>query len=140
MSGHADGASPVGGGGHEDGAPSRRVLVADDDEDVREMLVLFLEDEGFEVAVAKDGSEALARLMNEEYHAVVLDNRMPGLTGVEVYRALATHGRRVPVILVTAAAQVQVLAASLGIRCFLGKPFPLPALLAILERAPDRCM
>jgi CheY-like chemotaxis protein len=124
--------SPPGPSKHE----PRRVLIADDDDDVREMLAAFLEDEGWEVVVAKDGQEALARLTSEDFHVVMLDQRMPKLTGSEVYRELAGRGRALPVILVTAADQIEDLARSLGIRYFLKKPFSLVALLALLEEVP----
>jgi two-component system response regulator (stage 0 sporulation protein F) len=114
----------------------RRVLIADDDDDVRDMLATFLGDEGWEVVEAKDGQEALDRLTSEDFHLVMLDQRMPKLTGSEVYLQLAGRGRTAPVILVTAANQIEDLARSLGIRYFLRKPFSLVALLAMLEEVP----
>lgn len=127
--------------GAEDGQGTwaRRVLLADDDDDIREVISMLLQDEGWEVVEAKDGAEALTHLLAEDFHAVVLDHRMPKLTGSEVYRQLVANGRQASVILVTAADSVEAIAADLGIRCFLGKPFSLGDLLEAVRDAPRRC-
>ncbi len=127
---------PAAGGA---GAPPKRVLIADDDDDLREALAEVLRDEGWDVVEARDGDEAFQWMSTHDFHAVVLDERMPGRRGSEAYKAVCALGSRPPVILVTAAAQIESLAASLGIRCFLGKPFRLEALLELVETAPDRC-
>ncbi|MFT3766805.1 MAG: response regulator [Minicystis sp.] len=118
---------------------ARRVLIADDDADLREVLAEVLRDEGWDVSEARDGEEAFAILMAETFDAVVLDHRMPRMTGSDVCLALAAAGRRAPIILVTAAERVAELAASLGIRWYLGKPFQLTDLIALLDRTPQLC-
>jgi two-component system chemotaxis response regulator CheY len=81
-----------------------RVLVVDDSADVRFMLVILLEEAGMEVEEAASGIEALHRLADPEagVDAVVLDQRMPGLTGLEVARTLVERGAHPPLVLFSA--------------------------------------
>jgi signal transduction histidine kinase/ActR/RegA family two-component response regulator len=70
----------------------RRILVVDDDEAIRALLCAVLTDEGFEVAAAVDGREALQHLDGEDADAVICDVNMPGMGGREFYEALrGTH-------------------------------------------------
>lgn len=63
-----------------------RILVADDDQGIRLVLSTHLRRRGWEVDEAVDGTDAIDRLEHEEYDAVVLDQKMPGRTGIEVAR------------------------------------------------------
>lgn len=63
-----------------------RILIADDEAGIRLVLATHLRRRGWEVDEAVDGTAALDRLQHEEYDAVVLDHRMPGMTGIEVAR------------------------------------------------------
>jgi two-component system alkaline phosphatase synthesis response regulator PhoP len=77
--------------------PIRKVLVADDDPDILEILRYNLVQEGYEVFTAKDGDEALEKAKKNLPDLIVLDVMMPRKTGVEVcqlLRALATIWRR----------------------------------------------
>ncbi|OUL36607.1 two-component system response regulator [Nostoc sp. T09] len=113
----------------------RKVVIADDDDDSREMLVFLLEDEGWEVREARDGREALERVVNERPDLLILDNRMPELTGAEVYQHLQAKGINLAVVLATAYGHVEELASSLGISYFLNKPYDPTELLKIIESA-----
>ena len=83
------------------------VLVADDDEDILELVAFRLERAGYEVITARDGTEALAAARERHPDLAVLDVMMPGMTGYDVTRELrgddATRG--IPVILLTARVQ-----------------------------------
>ena len=69
-----------------------RVLIVDDDEDIRHTLRLLLEDEGYGVAEAIDGEEGYRRLASEQTpHVVLLDVLMPKLTGFEILQRLDAH-------------------------------------------------
>ena len=112
------------------------VLVADDDDDVRSALGDLLAGTlGCERVEARDGIEALAALRAGGIDAVLLDHRMPGLTGAEVVRQLRVEGITTPVVLMTAASDVRRLAEELGLPLWLGKPFGLDQLLDQVERA-----
>jgi DNA-binding response OmpR family regulator len=81
-----------------------RVLVADDDDDLLELACMQLEEEGYEVERAHDGSQALRLAREGEFDLCVFDVHMPGLQGHEVLRELRndTETKRIPVILTTA--------------------------------------
>ncbi len=83
---------------------SPRILVADDDDGLRQLFRLVLQKEGFEVIEASDGEEALARALDSSPALILLDVMMPRLNGYEVCRRLKSDQRtwRVPVIFVSA--------------------------------------
>jgi two-component system, OmpR family, response regulator MprA len=113
-----------------------KVLVVDDERAVRESLRRALELEGYEVELAEDGDVALARLAsNGQPDAVILDVMMPTLDGLEVCRRLRRSGNAVPVLMLTARAEVDSRVAGLdaGADDYLPKPFALEELLARLR-------
>ncbi len=69
-------------------SPLGRILVVDDEEDIRSMLGIVLSGEGWEVDDASGGAQALTMCASRKYDVVVLDLRMPGLTGLDVAREL----------------------------------------------------
>jgi DNA-binding response OmpR family regulator len=85
----------------------RTVLVADDDEDILELVSFRLERAGYEVVTARDGAGALAAAQEHLPDLAVLDVMMPGLNGYEVTQRLRADGatRDIPVILLTARVQ-----------------------------------
>lgn len=97
-----------------------RILVVDDEPGNRFMARLLLEEEGFEVDEAADGYEALAACAACAFDLVVLDQRMPGLTGVEVAIKLRAEGWATPLVLYSAyvadAIEVVAQADDLGLR------------------------
>jgi two-component system, OmpR family, response regulator MprA len=113
------------------------VLVVDDERSVRDALRRALELEGYDVELAEDGYEALERLDADAGgpDALVLDVLMPGLDGLEVCRRLRRAGNRLPVLMLTARAEVADRVAGLdaGADDYLVKPFALEELLARLR-------
>ncbi|WP_461022603.1 response regulator transcription factor [Thalassiella azotivora] len=105
----------------------RRVLVADDDRDIRELVAFRLEAAGFEVEQAEDGAQALERLRRSPPDLAVLDVMMPGLSGMDVTRQLRADPvtAHVPVILLTARAQEADVEAGFaaGVDDYVVKPF-----------------
>ena len=113
-----------------------KVLVVDDERAVRESLRRALELEGYEVELAADGEEALERLSAPvATDAVILDVLMPGIDGLEVCRRLRAGANSVPVLMLTARAEVDSRVAGLdaGADDYLPKPFALAELLARLR-------
>jgi len=120
-----------------------KVLVVDDERAVRDSLKRALELEGYAVGLAADGGEALERVEAEPPDAVILDVLMPGTDGLEVSRTLRSSGNRVPVLMLTARAEVgdRVAGLDAGADDYLTKPFALEELLArlraLLRRTAD---
>jgi two-component system, OmpR family, response regulator MprA len=112
-----------------------RILVVDDDRPVRESLRRSLAFNGYEVEVASDGREALARLAERRPDAIVLDVMMPRLDGLETCRRLRAAGEELPVLMLTARDAVSDRVAGLdaGADDYLPKPFALEELLARLR-------
>jgi two-component system response regulator MprA len=113
-----------------------RILVVDDERAVRESLRRALQLEGYEVELAEDGADALARLNGGgNPDAVILDVLMPTIDGLEVCRRIRREGNAVPVLMLTARAEVESRVAGLdaGADDYLPKPFALEELLARLR-------
>jgi two-component system response regulator MprA len=117
--------------------PEMKILVVDDERAVRESLRRALELEGYEVDLAEHGEEALERLgrAHADADAVILDVLMPGIDGLEVCRRLRAERNSVPVLMLTARAEVDSRVAGLdaGADDYLPKPFALAELLARLR-------
>ena len=113
-----------------------RILVVDDERAVRESLRRALQLEGYEVELAEDGADALAKLNGGGTpDAVILDVLMPQIDGLEVCRRIRRDGNSVPVLMLTARAEVESRVAGLdaGADDYLPKPFALEELLARLR-------
>jgi DNA-binding response OmpR family regulator len=104
-------------------------LVADDEADLRESIVDLLDSEGWKVTAARDGREAAELALRVRPHFMVLDQRMPGLTGTEVVESLRKGGLDPTVLLITAASGAAERARALGIS-HLPKPFAIDDLIA----------
>ena len=111
---------------------SERVLVVDDDEEIRASLRRGLAGEGYTVELAADGEEALRRAREEPPDLVVLDLGLPGLDGLEVCRRLRTADEGLPIVMLTARDAVSDRVAGLegGADDYLVKPFAFEELLA----------
>ena len=109
------------------------IMVVDDEAAVRDALRRALELEGYDVELAADGAEALERLVDgARPDALLLDVLMPGVDGLEVCRRLRRSGSRLPVLMLTARAEVsdRVSGLDAGADDYLAKPFALQELLA----------
>ena len=125
------------------GASAPRLLVADDDRDIRELVTFKLEQAGYDVVCAQDGVEALDAARADRFDLAILDVMMPGLSGLDVTRQLrsepGTSG--VPIILLTARAQESDVESGFaaGVDDYVVKPFSPRELLsrvqAVLTRA-----
>jgi two-component system response regulator MprA len=112
-----------------------RILVVDDDRAVRDSLRRSLQYNGYDVDVAADGAEALARVPAARPDAIVMDVMMPRLDGLEATRALRAAGNEVPILVLTARDAVgdRVDGLDAGADDYLTKPFALEELLARLR-------
>lgn len=112
-----------------------RILVVDDDRAVRESLRRSLTFNGYQVDLAADGAEALARIDEARPDALVLDVMMPKVDGLEVARRLRSVGDDLPILVLTARDTVSERVAGLdaGADDYLPKPFAFEELLARLR-------
>jgi two-component system response regulator MprA len=119
-----------------------RILIADDEQAVRDALGRALSSEGYEVAFAGDGRETLLAVERDEPDAAVLDVMMPPPDGLEVCRRLRAADNMIPILMLTAKREVSDRVAGLdaGADDYLAKPFALDELLArlraLLRRVP----
>lgn len=107
---------------------SHKVLIIDDEDDIREVAALSLESvAGWDVVTANSGLQGLARAMEHQPDAILLDVMMPGMDGPSTFRELRKHPAtaKIPVLLLTAKVQSsdQRRFADLGVEAVLFKPF-----------------
>jgi len=105
-----------------------KVLIIDDEDDIREVAALSLESvAGWDVVTANSGSQGVARAMEHQPDAILLDVMMPGMDGPSTFRELRKHPitAKIPVLLLTAKVQSsdQRRFADLGVQAVLFKPF-----------------
>jgi DNA-binding response OmpR family regulator len=117
------------------------ILVAEDQADIRELLVMNLRNAAYEVTAVADGAAALASQNEAASDLLILDLMMPGMDGLEVCKALRARGRNTPILMLTAKSTEldRVLGLELGADDYLTKPFSLAELMArvkaLLRRA-----
>lgn len=110
----------------------KRILIAEDQADIRNLLVLNLRNAGYEVTDVADGLAALARETAQSHDLLILDLMMPGLDGLEVCKTLRARACNTPILMLTAKSTEldRVLGLELGADDYLTKPFSLAELLA----------
>ena len=117
------------------------ILVAEDQTDIRELIVLNLRNAGHTVTAVADGQAALDTQASQASDLLILDLMMPRLDGLEVCKALRARGRATPILMLTAKSTEldRVLGLELGADDYLTKPFSMAELLArvkaLLRRA-----
>lgn len=116
---------------------SKRILIADDEQSMRDTLEIMLEKEGFSVDSAANGSEALEMCKKVKYDLLITDLKMPVMGGVELIEELYSGGSDTPVIVMTAYATKEqaIRALNLGASFFIEKPFKKQALLNFVNRS-----
>ncbi|MDH4027461.1 MAG: response regulator [Nitrospirota bacterium] len=114
-----------------------KVLVAEDDAMVSEVIAKFLSEEGYSVVSANDGLEAIRLLRLEEIKLVLTDLRMPGADGMEVLRTAVQIDPKIPVVLITAYGTLDVALEAMkeGAYYYIVKPFVMQQLLLVARNA-----
>jgi two-component system OmpR family response regulator len=115
-----------------DNGSSHRVLVVDDEPNIADVIAMALRYEGFDVACAGTGAEALAQVRSFRPHLLLLDVMLPDMEGFEVARRLGADRARVPIIFLTArdATEDKVRGLTVGGDDYVTKPFSLEELVA----------
>ncbi|MEO7033382.1 MAG: response regulator transcription factor [Polyangiaceae bacterium] len=132
------------------GTGKRHILVVEDDPSITLGLQMNLEAEGYDVSIALDGEDGLARAVAANVDLVILDVMLPKMNGFEVVKAIRSQGNHVPVVMLSArgAEMDKVMGLELGAEDYITKPFSLAELLArvkavlrrdgIARQAPER--
>ncbi|MCY9513477.1 response regulator transcription factor [Paenibacillus apiarius] len=111
-----------------------RVLIADDEKEIRDLLKTYLERELYQVDVAVNGEEALRLFDNNKYNLILLDLMMPKIDGIEVCRRLR-HKTNIPILMLTAKDQEidKILGLGIGADDYMTKPFSINELIARIK-------
>ena len=119
---------------------NEKILVVDDDQNICELLRLYLTKEGYQVTLASDGEDALAKYAQAKPDMVLLDVMMPRLDGWEVCRRIRKQGDT-PVIMLTAKGETfdKVLGLELGADDYVVKPFDSIEVVARIKAVLRRC-
>lgn len=104
-----------------------KILIAEDDQDIRELVVLTLQFSGFDVVPVEDGSLAVEKAQSQSFDLILMDVRMPRMTGYEACRRLKEMDatKNIPIIFLSAKGQEQEIQTGLnvGAEDYILKPF-----------------
>jgi EAL domain-containing protein (putative c-di-GMP-specific phosphodiesterase class I) len=114
-----------------------RILVVDDDGDVRKAVGLALSSTGYDTCSASSGRDAAELVRGVPFDAVITDIRMPDMNGIDLLRALRSHDDDLPVILMTGCPEIATAAEAVSLRAFayIEKPFELSELQKVVRNA-----
>jgi two-component system KDP operon response regulator KdpE len=116
-----------------------RILVVDDDPQIRRILRMSLVEQGFEVADARSGDEALERFQEQRFELVILDINMPGMGGLEACRLIRNASDAAIIMLTVRDAEAdKIEALDAGADDYMTKPFSIPELMARVRAALRR--
>ena len=112
------------------------ILVVDDEEGARELFNTILTDEGYEVALANSGADALTLFKNKPFNLVITDIKMPVMDGLQLLQEIRNMGSKTDVIMVTAYGEVEsyLKAMSLGAAEYINKPIRIKELKRIVHK------
>ena len=118
---------------------THKILIAEDDKDIIELLTLYLSGEGFDILAAENGREALTIVKSEDVSAALVDIMMPVMNGYEFIRELRTFSQ-IPVIILSARDldQDRILGLNIGADAYLTKPFNPLEVVAYVKSAVRR--
>lgn len=117
-----------------------KILITDDDVDLRELLTESVTNWGYQVSVARDGDEALKRLRMERFDIVITDLMMPGMDGLALLQKIKELDSEILVIIITGYATIEtaVKAIESGAYDYIAKPFRLDELMIVIKNACER--
>jgi len=117
-----------------------RVLIADDDESVRDVVADVVAREGYTVDTAEDGSEALSKILHGGFHLIITDLKMPGASGLEILKQTLSLDPDASVVIITAYATLHsaLEAVKEGAYDYVTKPFRLDEMLVTVGNAFKR--
>ena len=111
-----------------------KVLIADDDQSVRNSMRKVLEDAGYQVALAADGQEALERFEHEDVDLLLLDIGLPARNGWDAFERITAENPTLPIIIITGLSGQYKTAAAAGVAVLMEKPLDAPQLLRTMRK------
>lgn len=120
-------------------SPGKRILVADDDRAVQQLVRTVLIRAGFDVETASNGREAMEKIGKEDYDVVVLDLMMPQMSGFDVLQQLNNRTRKARFVVVMSAASQTVVTSASGPNVYatLRKPFEIEEMVRTVRECAD---
>lgn len=117
-----------------------RILYVDDEEDARKVFFDVLKYKGYEVDTAKDGYEAIEKVKKESYNIILTDIKMPGLSGIDIFKEIRKINPDLPVLMITGYPRMEtaVELMKLGAFTYISKPINLDALYREIEVALEK--
>ena len=118
------------------GTGKKRILITEDDEEMRSLLKDFFEEEGFETDLVSNGVDALQKLAKEHFDLIITDIRMPGLTGLDILPGIKRLRPDASVIVITAFGSEEVYRKSFerGATAYLEKPIHFSKLRELIHK------
>ena len=113
-----------------------RILIVDDEDDLRTLLRDLLSVQGYQISSAADGEEAISLLKRDKFDITLLDIQMPNMNGIQVLKYIKEHTPRTRAIMLTGYADLKhaMEAKEFGARDFIGKPYKVEDVLSTIER------
>jgi len=113
----------------------KHILVAEDDIDIRSLVMAVLEDEGFQVQ-SSVGADTIKSVRQQRPDVVLLDYQMPGMDGVQIARELRADPETsdIPIVAMSAAGRIAVVCNEMDANGCLGKPFDIEELVRVVDR------
>lgn len=113
-----------------------KILIIDDEQSIRETLEMFLHEKGYAVVTSEDGAKGLEAVQRERPDIVILDIRLPGISGLEVLKRIAEKGEGIPVIMITAYHDMEttIQAMKLGAYEYIHKPIDVDELEIAIDK------
>jgi len=117
-----------------------KILIVEDEKGMRDVLEIFLQEEGYDTFIAKDGREAIEMLEKDIFDVVITDVKMPGADGFEVLKKTKEVSPHTVVIMITAfgSAEAAIEAIKLGAYDYIEKPFKIEEIRVVIKRALER--
>ena len=117
------------------GTDKKRILIIDDDEEMRSVIKDFIEEEGYEADCVEKGTYAFGKLLNEPFDLIITDIRMPGFSGLDILPNLRKLSPDVTIVVITAFGSEEVFCKALerGANAYLEKPIQLGKLSALIQ-------
>jgi DNA-binding NtrC family response regulator len=112
-----------------------RILIIDDDENIRKVVAVLLQDQGYKVDIAESGSEAIEKTGKSHFDLMLIDIKLPDMEGTELLEKMQDMSPRIRKIMVTGYPTLQNAIASInrGANAYIVKPFDVDKMLAVIK-------